>query len=76
VPSNQRRNLIPYEFLTTAQVAAALGLTQHRVRALARSRGVGWAVNGRAWLFQPEDIERLRPLPPGRPRRISEGSNR
>jgi hypothetical protein len=54
------------DLLTAADVAAALGLTPSRVRALARSRGVGRRV-GRDWLFGASDLERLRERTPGRP---------
>lgn len=56
------------ELMTTADVAAALGVTVGRVRQLARARGAGWEI-GRDWLFRPEDVDALRDRRPGRPRR-------
>lgn len=55
--------------MTTAEVAAELGISERRVRALAAARRVGWKVGRGAWVFRPEDVERLRPGPPGRPRK-------
>ena len=55
------------ELMTTDAMAAALGLSAPRVRALAKSRGVGWQI-GRDWLFRQEDIEGLRVRRPGRPK--------
>lgn len=48
------------DILTARDVAACLGISPRRVRALAASRGVGRRITG-AWLFRPEDVERLRP---------------
>lgn len=58
--------MTPPPLLTTADVADRLGLTPSRVRALARSRGVGRRV-GRDWLFDASDLERLRERKAGRP---------
>jgi len=61
--------------LTVEDVARQLGVTPARVRAKAiwlRKRGFspGWQVPGtRAWLFRPEELENLKPLPARRPRR-------
>lgn len=62
-------------WLTIAQVAERLGLSEQRVRALAADRhkrlGIGWKVPGRGnWLFRPHEIELLRPGPAGRPKRL------
>lgn len=62
------------ELLTTREVAKLLGISVRRVQALARERharlGIGWQVPGtRTWLFRPEEVELLRPGPPGRPKR-------
>lgn len=54
------------DLLTSEQVAAQLGLSVQRVRALARSRDVGWRI-GRDVLFRPEDVEAIRDRRPGRP---------
>ena len=52
--------------LTADDVAAMLGVSVRRVRAIARNRherfGVGWQVPGTSqWLFRPSEIEALRP---------------
>ena len=58
------------ELLTTEDAAARLGVTERRVRALAKTRGVGWQVSRGTWLFRREDIEILQVRPkPGRPKR-------
>lgn len=46
--------------LTTDEVAGRLSVSPRRVRALAARREVGQRVGG-AWLFSPDDVERLRP---------------
>ena len=53
--------------LDTAQAAVALGVTPRRVRALARSRNLGWKT-ARDWVFTSEDVEAMRSRVPGRPR--------
>jgi len=55
--------------LTTRDVAAILGITPQRVRMLAQARGVGQQIERGIWLFRPEDVERLRPGPRGRPKK-------
>jgi hypothetical protein len=59
--------------LTVEDVAAQLGVTPQRVRAIARARqhlGIGWQVPGsKTWLFRPHEVELLRPGSPGRPRK-------
>jgi hypothetical protein len=58
--------------LTVEDVAARLGVTPQRVRAIAKARhhlGIGWQVPGsRTWLFRPQEVELLRPGRPGRPK--------
>ena len=54
--------------MTTADVAAELGISERRVRALAAARNVGWQPGQGVWVFRPADVEALRPGPPGRPR--------
>lgn len=54
--------------LTTADVAADLGVSERRVRALASSRNVGQQVSRGTWLFTRRDVEALRDRRPGRPR--------
>ena len=62
--------------LSSGQVAAWLGVTARRVRALARRRGVGSKFNS-TWVFRVEDIDKLRPGKPGRPRTaaVARGEN-
>lgn len=55
--------------MTTADVAAELGISERRVRALATARNVGWRVGRGVWVFRPADIEMLRIRRPGRPSR-------
>jgi len=52
--------------LTVEDVAAVLGVTPRRVRAIAKNLhepfGIGWHVPGtNQWLFRPEELETLRP---------------
>ena len=58
--------------LTVRDVAARLQISERRVRAIARQRAhqnIGWQVPGTStWLFQPDEVELLRPGPSGRPR--------
>ncbi len=56
--------------LTSREVAAMLGVTPRRVLALAADRDIGERF-GRSVMFRPEDVERLRPGPVGRPRKIA-----
>ena len=53
------------------EVAAELGITPQRVRALAQSRGVGTKVGGYMWTFTSRDIEAMRERKPGRPAKES-----
>lgn len=62
-------DMLLLSLLDTAAMAAQLGVSGARVRALAAARRVGWKVGRGAWVFRPEDVERLRPGPPGRPRK-------
>lgn len=56
-------------YLTTAQLAARLGLTPQRVLQLAADRGVAPAMlAGRAKLWRESDLARLERRAPGRPR--------
>jgi hypothetical protein len=41
------------------------------VRVLAKTRNIGWQISRGVWLFQPDDIEKLRPGLPGRPHKIT-----
>ena len=62
------------EFLTTNQVAAELGVTPQRVRALIRSgrlkaKTIGEG-NRATYLILPADLEAVRDRKPGRPRKL------
>ena len=46
--------------MTTDDMAAKLGVSARRVRALAKSRGVGWQVSRGTWVFIPGDAEAMR----------------
>ena len=55
--------------LATAQVAAALGVTDSHVRRLSIRHGIGTKLSERVRVYAPEDVERLRALLfPGRGR--------
>ena len=59
--------------MTVQDVANALGISPRRVRAIAKIAherwAIGWQIPGtNTWLFRPEEIESLRPGPPGRPK--------
>jgi predicted RNase H-like HicB family nuclease len=51
-------------------MAQLLGVSERRVQALAKERGVGQRF-GNYLLFRQDDIERLRPGLPGRPRKLA-----
>ena len=53
------------------EVAAELGITPQRVRALAQSRGVGTKVGGYMWTFTDSDVDAMRVRTPGRPAKES-----
>ena len=57
------------------EVAAELGITPQRVRALAQSRGVGTKVGGYMWAFTASDVDAMRERKPGRPAKESEMSS-
>lgn len=48
------------ELVTTEQAAAALGVTERAVRAMAARRGIGWQVSRGTWLFAPADVAAMR----------------
>lgn len=59
--------------MTVEEVALTLGISERRVRAIAKNRhdrfGVGFQVPGsNTWLFRPEELESLRPWS-GKPRK-------
>jgi excisionase family DNA binding protein len=55
-------------FLTTQQVAAALGVTQRRVLALIQAGRLEASRLGRDWLIPAHALEAVRERKPGRPR--------
>jgi hypothetical protein len=57
------------ELYTTGQVAAVLGISARRVRAIAKSRKARHV--GRAWIFTAADLAAMRGRRDGRPRRSS-----
>ncbi len=65
--------------MTVEDMAHELGISERRVRAIAKVRhdrfGVGYHVPGTGqWLFRPSEIESLRPWSEGRPRMREETS--
>lgn len=58
------------ELVTSAQAAAALGVSKQRLSILARARKVGWEI-GNERLYRPEDLAALRVRVNGRPRKPS-----
>ena len=61
--------------LTVDDVASILHASPQRIRTIARAKhaqlGIGARIGGQ-WFFTPEEVESLRPGPPGRPRRNTE----
>jgi hypothetical protein len=60
--------------MTVDEVAAQLGVSVRRVRAIAKIKheqfGIGYQVpNTSQWLFRPSEVESLRPGKSGRPRK-------
>lgn len=56
------------KLISTSELARRLGCTTTRVRQRAASRGIEAAdTSRRESLWREEDVERLRPLPPGNP---------
>jgi hypothetical protein len=63
--------MAPARLLTTAQVAADLGLSIARVKQLAISRHLG-ALYGNTTLFTRAEVDTMRTrLGPGRPRKVT-----
>ncbi|MEK7856280.1 MAG: helix-turn-helix domain-containing protein [Acidobacteriota bacterium] len=56
------------ELLTTSQVAARLGISAIRVRALVRDGRLPAVKMGRDYLIREADLELVRDRKPGRPR--------
>ena len=54
--------------LTTQQVAAILGITPRRVRALIKAGRLPAEKHGRDWAIKPEDLELVKVRKPGRPK--------
>ena len=55
----------PGAWMTTAQAASELGVSQGRVRQLLASGQLPGRRFGRAWVIRRADLERYRALPPG-----------
>lgn len=55
-------------------MAKLLGVSPRRVQALAKDRGVGRRF-GNYLVFSEADVERLKPRPAGRPRRLAEAAD-
>lgn len=55
------------ELMTAEDAAAVLGISKRGVLWHAQHNNIGWNVGRAAYVFRPEDIERMREL--GRPRR-------
>lgn len=53
--------------LSTSDMAKALGVSESRVGEIARLREIGQLV-GRTRVFTPEDVDKMKPGDPGRPR--------
>jgi len=53
--------------LTTAQAAAALGISQRRVQELVKAGRLPAQRIGRDWLIAPADLDRVRQRPTGYP---------
>ncbi len=62
--------------LTTTQAAAELGITPTRLRAFIRADRLKAYPNphGTARLIKPRDLDALRNLPTGRPRKLAKGA--
>jgi excisionase family DNA binding protein len=55
--------------LTTAQVAARLGISRRRVLALIQSGRLPAQKVGRDWLIDPKDLSKVKIRKPGRPKK-------
>lgn len=53
--------------MSTAEVAAELGVTPERVLALIKAKRLPAQKIGRTWVIDSDDIERVRDRKPGRP---------
>lgn len=53
--------------ITTKEAARSLGISERRVRQLAKSRDLGREGKGGIWLFSTSDIENMKTRPVGRP---------
>lgn len=54
--------------LTTAQAAAALGISVQRVRAILKARPALGTKHGRDWLIHPDALAQMRGRPVGYPK--------
>lgn len=60
---------MPDQLLTTAEVAARLGVKRRQVQALIKRNLLPAARYGRAWLVKESDLAAYRPRPAHRPRK-------
>jgi excisionase family DNA binding protein len=54
-------------FLTTAQVAKILGVTQRRVQAMVTAGQIKASRAGRTWVIDPAEVEKVKHRKNGRP---------
>jgi len=52
-------------WITTKQVAARFGISQRRVRQLAKDRGITGRKIGPLWVFTESEVRDMKPRPPG-----------
>jgi FixJ family two-component response regulator len=55
-------------YLTSKQIADRLGISERRVRELARSRGIGSQLPDKTWVFREIDLAKFQDRKPGRPK--------
>lgn len=67
IPTDMR-GYMEHEWLTVAQAAKLLGLSERQVRTHARAGRLPGQLVGRVWIFRREDVQRFKPRPRGRPR--------
>lgn len=59
--------------LSVIQVAECLGVNRHRVWRLIRDGRIPATKIGHGYVVRSEDVAAYRPLPPGRPRKVTDG---
>jgi len=60
------------EFLTVAEAAAILKLSNIRVRQLCQTGAITATKFGRDWSIKRKDVEKFKPNPPGRPKKSAD----